>query len=149
VITLPGNTTDRPIVYTVRVGYKLQGPKLPVVRKLSQQIVSFKTKYRAQDYPVALPPHKTSWSFPVILMPGEPTVRLQASTVGLATVNTVRLKTASYRQLPVIEQNLKPFENNFCAISKERDRKTEGKNVWYRDRYPWYCDYKHFQITRY
>jgi|GEM_PF-418274 len=129
-ITLPKNDTKSPIIYTVNLTYTAHAG-IPLTSRLPRYLIKINTVYAAQRYRISLPSQKNTWVFPVIVMPGESSVRLTAETDGIIPFANLTFISASYSQLEVNSQNIKPIENNACFIQRKLG---DSAN------YPWICD---------
>lgn len=134
--SLPANRTNRPAIYSVDINYTAR-TAIPLTSRLPRYFIKINTHYEAQKYRISLPSHKTTWSFPVIVMPGEDTIELEAFTDGIIPAD-LTINSASYTQISIENNNLKPIENNICFIN--------SKNISYNSR-PWSCDSTTYNIT--
>ncbi|MFZ2545272.1 MAG: hypothetical protein WAW80_04810 [Candidatus Saccharimonadales bacterium] len=108
---LPGNKTALPIVYTVDIDYEaLAG--IPGTARISRYFIKVDSKQEAQKYNITLPSHKNTWSFPVIVLPGEKNVTISAFVDGIIPNSDIRLLGVKYNQTVIEPSNLSPIINN-------------------------------------
>lgn len=122
--TLPPNNTDKPIVYTVHITYKAQNAP-PLTSRFSRYLITIDTEPKAQQHRISLPSSKTSWDFPVIIMPHGGPAKLNASTEGVMPLSNIVINSASFRLSPIEEKNLAPLLNNACYIL-EKSKSIDG-----------------------
>lgn len=119
-ITLPGNTTNQPIVYSLDINYSAESI-IPGTKKLSRYLLDIESTYIAQQYSISLPNHRTTWTIPIIVMPSEKEITIKARTSGVFPSGLV-LSKATYNQTPIAQKNLAPIIDGFCYIKSDANQ---------------------------
>lgn len=113
--TLPGNPTDRPIVYEVSVNYTASSNLgLSRLDKLGRYFIDIKNT-DIMHCPVSLPSDKTNWTFPVAVAPYQQNVSLTASTPGPLITSSLAIHDITYKRIPVDQTNDFVFIDNRVA----------------------------------
>lgn len=123
--TMPENTTDQPVVYTVNLTY---APKssLPGTTKASRYLLKVKDS-EAQMYRISLPSHKNNFSFPIIVPPHTKSLNVTASAEGIIPLKSLTLLKVNYRKIDVNQKALQLFTENICITKNVNGGMPEGQ----------------------
>lgn len=115
---LPLAATDSIKVYEVSVDYKAQsGTPLSLLNKIPKYLINIINTSSLQ-YPISLPPNETTWSFPIVVMPGESRITLQKKVDGIIPSASLSITKVQYRELNIPLENKFLFLNNYCSIDR-------------------------------
>lgn len=121
--TLPANSTEQPKVYTLTVTYDAR-TNLPT--NLLEKLPRYSIKYNntlSLQYPAVLPPTKTTWKIPGIVLPGENDVSLKPSVDGLIPSASVSIQSIEAKEISIPERSNYLFINNYCSFNEQDPEK--------------------------
>lgn len=107
---LPPNPTNKFVVYQVTISYKATGgTSIAALNKIPRYLIRLSDN-KSMKYTISLPSEKTSWTFPVIVEPGNNGTVLSAYSDGILPSSDLSVFRYAYKEISIPEQNQKYFK---------------------------------------
>lgn len=101
-------------LYEINVSYKAHGA-MPTLNKFPRYMIRIESS-EIQRFDISLPAYQTTWSFPVVVAPGQTSITLRPYTTGITVASTFNIQSAVMRPVELVGNNDYIFYDSYCSF---------------------------------